>query len=96
MTEALPTTDEIIEVVREYLLREFLPGESASALDNSTRLIKNSVLDSLTTVKLVTYLEERYHIEVLPHELDAEHLDTLPAIAALVRAKLEKGKSGSP
>ncbi len=91
MDESLPTTESIIEAVREYLLREFLTDQSPSALDNSTRLVRGGVLDSLTTVKLVTFLEERYQIEVYPHEFDEQHLDTMPAIAAFVRAKLERG-----
>jgi acyl carrier protein len=71
-------------------LREFLPGQSPTAIDNSTRLLKSSVLDSLSAVKLVSFLEERYGIEILPHEMDPSHLDTLPAIAELVQAKLAR------
>jgi acyl carrier protein len=88
--EAVPTTESIIESVREYLLREFLTDQSA--LDQSTRLVRGGILDSLTMVKLVTFLEEQYQIEVYPNELDAEHLDTMTTIAALVRAKLEKSQ----
>jgi acyl carrier protein len=84
------SNEQIIEAVRAFLLREFLPGHDPKALDNSTRLIKSSLLDSLSTVKLVAYLEERYEIEILPHEVDPQYLDTLPAIAALVQDKLAK------
>jgi acyl carrier protein len=82
------STEEIIEAVRSFLLREFLRGHDPQSLTNSTRLLKSHLLDSLSTVKLVSFLEERYQIEILPHEIDAKYLDTLPAIAALVQGKL--------
>lgn len=88
-TTAMETTDnEVKTTVKDYILREFLPGEDAGALDDSTLLITGGVLDSIGTVKLVSFLEERYGIELEAHELNAEYLDTLPAIARLVTDRI--------
>ena len=46
------------------------------------------ILDSLATLKLVSFLEEQYGITVQAHEADVEHLDTVEDIAALVRSKM--------
>lgn len=78
----------IREVVRSYILQEFLPGESPSAIDDSTQLISGGILDSIATVKLVTYLEDRYDVEFEAHEMSAEHLDTTTDIARIVASKL--------
>jgi len=79
---------EIKEQVKEYILKEFLPGEDPEELRDSTPLITGGILDSLSTLKLVGFLEERYGFEFQPYEVDAEHLDTLSDIANLVHSKL--------
>jgi acyl carrier protein len=79
--------DETIEVIKSFILEEFLPGESPDQLTESTPLVTGGILDSLATLKLVTFLEEKFQIEVLPHEVDTENLDTLAHIAKLVESK---------
>jgi acyl carrier protein len=78
----------IIETVKSYILEEFLPGEDPAALTESTPLITSGVLDSISVLKVVNFLEDTFQLSVAPHEADAEHLDTLKDIAALVVSKL--------
>jgi acyl carrier protein len=80
--------DDIKKTVKSYILEEFLPGESPDALGETTELISQGVIDSLATLKLVAYLEERFGITLAPHEADVEHLNTLNDITALVARKL--------
>ena len=47
-----------------------------------------SGLDSLATIKLVVFLEERFHIKVQAHETMVDYLNTLDDIAQLVSSKL--------
>ncbi len=75
--------------VKDFILAEFLPGEDASELTPSTGLISSGVLDSLAVLKLVSFLEESFGIEVAAHEADADHLDTLDDITKLVMAKTQ-------
>jgi acyl carrier protein len=81
--------DDIEETVKAYLLEEFLPGEDPSALDSSTPLVTGGILDSISTLKLVNFLEQRYGIEFQAHEMGVDRLNTLADIAAVVRSKLE-------
>ena len=74
--------------VKEYILREFLPGENPDALTDSTPLITGGILDSLATLKLVQFLEEQYAIQLEAHEVNVENLDTISLIAHLVHARL--------
>jgi acyl carrier protein len=82
------SVDEIVAFVKLYFLSELLPGKAAVAIDGSTQLSKSGILDSLKVVKLVTFLEESYRIEIQPHEMAPRHFETLQAIAALVHSKL--------
>jgi acyl carrier protein len=73
--------------IREFILAEFLPGEDPALLTPTTPLMTSGVLDSIATLKMVAFLEERFHITLGPHEADADHLNTVGDMVRLVRAK---------
>ena len=77
----------IREVVKDFILTEFLPGEDPDELTESTSLLTSGVLDSLNTMRLITFLEERFRVEIQPHEIGAEHFGTVASIADLVQSK---------
>ncbi len=81
--------DSIGSVVRAYILKEFLPDESPDLLTDSTPLITGGILDSLGTMKLVAFIEERFAIELEAQEASFEHMNTVADIAKLVRSKME-------
>jgi acyl carrier protein len=81
--------DSIKSTVKDYILTEFLPGTSPAELADNTPLIQGAILDSLATVQLVAFLEERFGIEVQAHEASVDHLNTLDDITALVQQKME-------
>lgn len=81
-------TDPLIPAIKAYVLDAFLPGADPSELADDTSLISSGILDSLATVRLVTFLEDQYKIEVAAYEANADNLDTLAQIADLVRSKL--------
>ena len=79
--------EDVIGAVKQYILETYLKGEDPSALKIDTPLITGGILDSLGTLELVSFLEQRFGIQLEAHEVDAERLDTLSAIAALVQGK---------
>jgi len=80
--------DPIKSSIKQFILEEFLPGERAEALTDDTPLVTEGVLDSIATLRLVSFLEKQFNVSLAAHEVDAEYLNTLPSIAALVRSKL--------
>lgn len=78
----------IQDKVKDYILREFLTGEDPNELMNDTPLITSGILDSIATLKLITFLEEEFDITVAAHEADSENLNTMTDICNLVRSKL--------
>ena len=75
------------ELVKAFILEHFLPGEDPSNLTDDTELKESGILDSLSTLKLVTFLEERFKIELEASDLDAGNLASVANIANLVTAK---------
>ena len=84
-------SDSIQQQVKDYIMSEFLPGESPDELTDSTPLITGGILDSIATLKLVLFMEERWGVSFEPHEVDRENLDTLDLITAMLRSKLGPG-----
>lgn len=80
-------TQDIQSDVKAFILQEFLPGEDPSELTDTTPLITGGILDSIATIKLVLFMEERFGIKVEAHETDPEYLDTIASITQLIRSK---------
>jgi acyl carrier protein len=88
MSETSVSRDEIRDAVREYILTEILPGEDPSALTDDTPLITGGILDSISSVKIVSHLEERFGVRFEAHEVSADYLDTVALIVDTVQRKL--------
>lgn len=77
----------IEETIRSFILSEFLPGEDATQLTETTLLITTGILDSIATIKLIAFLEQQFSIAIEAYEADIVHLDTICSMAKLVRSK---------
>ncbi len=76
------------QAIKAYILEEFLPGENPEELTDSTPLITGGILDSLATLKLVQFLEDRFQIRLQAHETMVDYLNTISDVAKLVHSKL--------
>jgi acyl carrier protein len=79
--------EEITRVVHEFIMREFLAGEDPNELLTRTPLITGGILDSITTLKMVTFLEDRFGITIEAYEAGVDNLDSIDQIAVLVAKK---------
>jgi len=75
------------EQVKQFILEQFLPGAEPDELTDTTPLISGGILDSLATMKLVTFIEQTFGITVQAHEADEDNLGTLRDIERLIRSK---------
>lgn len=80
--------DNVREQVRHFILENFLPGEDPRNLTDETELKESGILDSLSTLKLVSFLEERFGVEFEANDLEAGNLASLTSIERLVRSKM--------
>jgi acyl carrier protein len=79
--------ENINDEVRQYILTEFLPGETAANLRDDTPLRTSGVINSVATLQLVDFLEGKYGIEVEAHEVNVENFDSIARIASFVESK---------
>lgn len=83
-------TDALTQRIKNYIMEEFLPGESPDELTETTPLISGGILDSIATLKLVMFMEEEFGVSFQPHEVDKENLDELASIVRLLQSKIPR------
>lgn len=81
------SVETVMSAVREFILNEFLPDEDPEYLTPRTQLMSSGVLDSIATLKLITYLEQEFNVQFEAHEVDQQNFDTLEAISNFVCSK---------
>ncbi len=82
--------ESIKSALKEFILKEFLPGEDPSALEDDTPLITGGIMDSIATIKFSLFVEEQYGVELQAHELSADYIDSLTGMATVVESKLQR------
>jgi len=78
-------------VINDYISREFVQDPALLPLANETSLMESGILDSLTLLRLVVFLEERFGITMGDADLLPANFASVNAICAYVRAR-EPGK----
>ena len=79
--------NNIREELRQYIISEFLPGEKPANLRDETPLRTSGILDSVATLRLVDFVEQRFGIEVEAHEAGVENFDSIASIASFIDSK---------
>ena len=78
---------DIRSTIHSYILREFLPGEDPGELTDETPLITGGILDSISTLKLVSFIENEFDVVVEAYEAGVENLASVDQITKLVASK---------
>jgi acyl carrier protein len=89
----MPKNAATRQIITEYVLAEFLPGEDPSQLGENTALITSGILDSLATLRLISFIEQRFEVRIAAHEADESNFDSIDLIANLIDSKLVRPSS---
>ena len=74
-------------VINDYISREIVQNPALLPLSNDASLLEGGILDSLSLLRLVVFLEERFKIAVGEADLLPENFDTVNTICAYLRAR---------
>jgi acyl carrier protein len=80
-------------VINDYISKELVQDASLLPLGNTTSLLETGVLDSLSLLRLVVFVQERFGITVDDADLVPENFDTVDAICAYLRTRAQEGAS---
>jgi len=81
--------DEIKEVVKEYVIEEYVEDEDEE-ITYETPLISSGIVDSFSMVSLKRFLETKYKINLPDNEATPEAFDNINSITDLVLKHLNK------
>jgi acyl carrier protein len=79
--------EEVQLALKDFILKEFLPDEDPDELQWDTELVSTGILDSVSTLRVIAFVEERYAVEIQAHEANIQNLNSIAAMAELVRSK---------
>lgn len=78
--------------IREFVLKECLSQEDGQDLCDDTELIGLKIIDSLTVLKLVTFLEETTGITISLDEIDFGNFTSIRAIHNFIQERIDRVK----
>ena len=78
-------------VINDYISRELVQDATLLPLANATSLLETGVLDSLSLLRLVLFVQERFGILVDDVDLVPEHFASVDAICAYLRSRTGEG-----
>ncbi len=83
--------------IREFVINNFLFGESEDSLSNSDSFLEKGLIDSMGILTLVEFVRDEYKICIEEEELIPENWDSVERIARYIEKKITpKAPSESP
>ena len=80
---------DIKSIVEKYILDELLVSDGRVKIDPDESLISSGVIDSLSLLRLVSFVEERFGIRVEDVEVVPDNFETINVMEALISGKLK-------
>lgn len=78
---------EVKKQIREFILKNALSGSTGIALDDEDSFLEKEVIDSTGVLELVSFVEERFGIEVNDDELIPDNFDSVNKLNEYVKKK---------
>ena len=73
-------------VINAYISRELARDPAVLPLRNDTPLLESGILDSLSLLKLLVFLEKEFGVTVDGFDFNLDNFNTIDAICAYVRS----------
>lgn len=74
-------------IINDYISRELVQDAALLPLSDDTSLLDSGILDSLSLLQLVVFIEERFGITVGDTELLPQNFASVQTICAYLRAR---------
>jgi acyl carrier protein len=85
--------DDKLEISITQLIRNFICENSFVNMieyDNSSLIFKEGILDSMGFLKLITFLENEFNIQILDDDMKEENFESIDAIRKYITWMLSK------
>lgn len=79
---------DIRTTIRGFIIDELQGGIEPDFLDDDTYLVEEDLIDSLGIMAMVSFIENRWKVDIGAEDVLLENFETVPAIERLVLVKL--------
>jgi acyl carrier protein len=79
---------ELELAIKGFISEELAPDLDPSELGSDESLLDSGVLDSFGILSLLTFIQERYGVEIPAEDIEPENFETVAAIARTVAGYL--------
>jgi acyl carrier protein len=86
----MPSQPQIDLSVVQNFIRTELVYDDDKDFDENTNLIERGIIDSMSLVRLISFIEEQYSVHVQDEDIVPENFSTLTKIGSFIAAQ---GKS---
>jgi acyl carrier protein len=86
----MPSQPQIDLSVVQNFIRTELVYDDDKDFDENTNLIERGIIDSMSLVRLISFIEEQYSVHVQDEDIVPENFSTLTKIGSFITAQ---GKS---
>ncbi|HFB67648.1 MAG TPA: acyl carrier protein [Calditrichae bacterium] len=80
---------DVKTTIREFIVENFLFGDTSVVFDDDDSLMENGILDSTGILELVAFLEKEYGIRIANEEILPENMDTLNNLHRFLETKMK-------
>jgi len=74
--------------LRQFIVENFLFGREDKPLSNSDSLLEFEIIDSTGVMELVSFIEQKYQLELRDEELIPENLDSIDRLVRFIAQKV--------
>jgi acyl carrier protein len=75
------------QTLRQFIIQELLLGQETT-IDPDQSLTASGIIDSLSLLRLIGFIEDTFQVEIEDTELSPDHFETLNVMVDLVEGKL--------
>ena len=80
--------------IRQFVIDNFLFGQSDRQLGNSDSFLESGIIDSTGVLELIAFIESKYEVSIADEELVPANLDSIDRVSAFVGRKLQAKSAG--
>lgn len=75
------------EIVKDFIIKDILTDAAKSNLGNEDSLLEAGIIDSLGIVKILTFLNDKFDVNVDDQDVIPENFETINAISSYIDKK---------
>lgn len=76
--------------IRQYIVTEIMHELDQNVLDNEATLIEGGIVDSMSLIELIHFIEKTFRITITEEELDIDNFKTVNALTHFINIKINQ------